>query len=168
MAGDEVVAMAPTMETLRPDEVPGRRPVDHPAGPDHRHPARGAGQDRRLRRVPLRRQQDGKTGSRRRSRSPRRSSCSTPGRRAPEGARRRPGRRVRARSIRASRCDEQVPDHGAIIGYALATYPPRRDEDGRLHRPAGHEGRPGLPQGGQASPSRATTTSRSSATSRAG
>ena len=56
VAGDEVKAMAPTMEMPGDPPFPLSNGAGHdPAGPDHRHQARGAGQDRRFRRVPLRR-----------------------------------------------------------------------------------------------------------------
>ena len=56
VAGDAGRGDGPDHRDVRPDEVPVRRPVDHPPGADHRHPPRGACPDRRLRRVPHRRQ----------------------------------------------------------------------------------------------------------------
>ena len=58
VAGDQVIALAPTMETpgilhFRYPERPGH----HPARSDHRHQAPGSRQDRRFRRVPVRRPQ---------------------------------------------------------------------------------------------------------------
>ena len=151
VAGDEVEAMAADDGDVRPDEVPGRRPVDHPPGPDHRHPARGAGQDRRLRRVPLRRQgaaEAATVGSRRRSRSPSRSSgtrppagCSSDGRprttrsneRPPEAARRAGPRPRRDHRLRARR---------------RSTAPGTETDE--FIAPPGTQDRPGLPQAGQA------------------
>ena len=113
----------------------------------------GAGQDRRLRRVPLRR-------ARSRQRSP--PSFEVPetvkqqhaGRRAPEGARRRPERRVRpGHAGRAQGADRRAGprprrDHRLRAGDD----PPHGDQGGRVHRAAGHEDRAGLPQGRQDSP----------------
>ena len=166
VAGDEVVAMAPTDGDLRPDEVPVRRPVDHPPGADHRHPPRGAGQDRRLRRVPDRRAEGRDADPARRSRSPRRSS----------GAR-RPGR-----------CSRSEPDPDDPFDKILQTSRTRRSRrpttarssampwrrstargPGRLvHRAAGHAGQAGLPQVRRDKPEPGYDTFRSSATSRAG
>ena len=52
VAGDQVEAMAPTMETFGLLKFGSVNGSDHPAGAAHRHPAAGTRQDRRLRRVP--------------------------------------------------------------------------------------------------------------------
>ena len=47
----------------------------------------------------------------------------------------------------SSRWTSRRPTHGAILGYALATYHRGKGHERHLHRPAGHEGRAALPQG---------------------
>ena len=54
-----------------------------------------------------------------------------------------------AGSSSSSRCDEQAPDEGTILGYALATHHRGRVSADHLHRAAGHQGRPALPQAGK-------------------
>ena len=153
---------------VRPDEVDRQRPPVHPAGPDHRHPARGAGEDGRLRRVPLRRQGVGRGGAARPDaavvRDQREGQAEPPARPAPRRGR---PRTTSCTTSSRSRLEEDVPDFGAILGFAVGhIHHPR----GGRHRdrPAGDAGRPGLPRGRRRSRSRGTTTSRSSATSRAG
>ena len=135
VAGDEVEAMAPTMETFglmkfqfggqpitRQVQIIGIRPEERAKTGDFAEFL-----------IDGKRETTAATGrSRRRSRSPSRSSANTPAGQLLE--RRDPMttfNQVLQQDARRSR-----PDHGAIIGYALGHDPPRRDQDGPVHRPA--------------------------------
>ena len=168
VAGDEVEAMAADDGDVRPDEVPGRRPVDHPAR------SRSSASAPRSGPGPATSPSSSSTASARRRqrpadsavvRDPRVGASGTrpPGSCSSDGARERPDGRAASGSRPRRAGPRPRRDHRLRAGDD----PPHRDQDGRLHRPAGHADQPGLPQGRQASPSRATTRSRSSATSRA-
>ena len=125
--GDDVVAMAPTLET--PGILKYRVGSESMTklvqiiGVQTGRP----GQDGRFRRVPLRRAEPARSSLR--SRCPR--SSGTARRQAPaEGAGGRAQGRVHHCGPGAAQAQarEQVPDQGAIIGYALATWHPGKDQ----------------------------------------
>ena len=169
VAGDEVIAMAPTMETPGHPPLPvSQRRGHHPAGPDHRHQPRGPGQDRRLRRVPLRR--PGASRSLRRSRSPRSSRMQTP---AGQMLKDFTATRTTSSTRSGRSSSRQQIDAAGPRPRARSSAMPWRPTTGQGHEdiflaPPGTQGRPALSHG-PARPSRrrASTRSPSSATSRA-
>ena len=115
-AGKDILAMAPTMECPGDHPLPRQRRGLEPAGPAHRHHPRGAGQDGRLRRVPLRQQGPTASPFARRARG---LQAADPGRADAPGLQARPEQRVR-----------QALPGGAEEGDGSAG--PRRRRDPRL------------------------------------
>ena len=168
VAGDQVIALAPTMETpgilqfrypggqviTQPVQIIGVRPEDRAKTGDF---AEFLFDDQNQKIAPsfevTDRAQDADRRPARSSRSLRRQTT--------DG-------QADERAARSSRCDEQAPDDGTILGYALATFHRGKDQPtSSWPRPAP---RSACSFPGPASQGRrgASTRSRSSATSRAG
>ena len=140
--------MAPTMECPGILHFRFGGEVDDPAGPDHRHQARGAGQDRRLRRVP------------RSTSKGKRDPAVVRGPRGAQDAAPRPGRC--SRNSGEPKDDHQAFEEELREADGRAGARPRRDHrlcagdlsTGKgqarpLPRPARDEGRPALPPAGE-------------------
>ncbi len=160
VAGDDVEAMAPTMETFglmkwsfngqpitRQVQLIGIKPLERAKTGDFAEFL----VDERGRKIP--------------------PSFDDP--RAGQAQQRRPGRCSRTRSDPAMQggassrwSSSRRPTRGRSSATRWPT--PTSRAEGLLHRPARHAGRPGLPEGGRQAQGQPMTTARSSATSRAG
>ncbi len=169
VAGDDVVAMARTMETFGLMKWTVQRAADHPPGPDHRHRPEERAQTGDFSEF-LFADQDA-------------VEAKPPVRMEPSFAISEKVKRNRP----IGRLLDEEPQGGPMDGLIRKQHRggrPRLRRDHRLrrrphprpaqwqggrhrHRPARDAGRPGLPRRRGPSPSRGTTTSRSSATSRA-
>ena len=143
-----------------------RRPGHHPPRPDHRRQARGSRQDRRFRRV---------SGQRHRASRIEPSfevddkfKEQTPaGEILKELAEDPTDPLDKMMRQSKSKCDEEAPDEGAIIGYAIATHHRGKNQPDHFIAPRARRSACSSPRRASQVRRRATTRSRWSATSRA-